>query len=1167
MADKKIIKQNGDKPIAMIDSELTININADSQGLAEIKRHQKGIRKDVKETQQKIGGLGNYLANLINKGFEKLSGSIGYDFAVNMNTLQRGGSNAPPLSQVLLKRTQTVSKHKQLINDFTWLNVYGDVLTGKTHYIYLLAEKGNPENCIWIKCKDLNIEQTVMTFKVTLAEITKTPISSDNIWYEKVAEKLGQETLVIIDDLPSFKNNDSLFEVLYFLYYACKKYGVKIISSSSININQNLIRNFNKDYVGVQIPPFTVEDIQELLKLKNNSLNNTEKLAYWVGAVTKYNPALTLACVDYLETKNWEITNEVFKSIQDGFYSTELSREARDLLLNEIDSDDTKELLYRLSIISNVFDIRYVDNISAILPEIKHPYDKLHQLEGYWLQRNGEEYRISPLLEKIGATNLPVKTVKAVHLCIAQILGKTKVLSPIEFVKMFSHLIQAEEYNNGAHALYLVLTELINSDIDKDYWGISSIWYDMPLPPKISNELKFLIRAKQIITCLKFNKDVSYLINDLNRMDENNQFAGAIFLMLAVESIDYNPDLSLTYLQKFLSLQDDQLLKEVFKENLEKFIWIYPLKIKGDLKLTQKFLAIIENMTDEQLAKSYDEDMYYDSAMLLVDNIWLEELRKVESFRDWEKCIKLFLKIKEIGEKKNDAILFSCSVRALIIVKFEYQKKEEEALKIYHDALSFPHHQNDSLFLLHAIIGKQYIFIKKYEEGERYLLSALQLSENHYPFETIDALFFAAKCKEGNNSGAVLGYLQKALHLNCKQELKNELINIKILGELGVFYFNEGKHIDSYNAFKEAVTGLRNIEEKNNPWKSTLVVFGHVLGFINHFMETGTELTVFRNNETYAKPSLGFFWIENEKRHEFYNMQRDILINLSMGKFAGDVNFYEDAKYWLNIAEKELKQINYVAFSILTKRELIPYLIIDGDYQESIDKCIEYSIQFIASKNNPEKEIIKLEDLELIIRDAEKLSGAIDLSVPFVFIPLMLHLLELKVKRNENIELISIEILKNIKEIKTKYGETEVLNSILKVFAVTFSETQEEKDILSNISEYPNDVKVIYYLAHSIVTTKKEALELHLMVVEYLYSLYQIDKFVLLEIILPFFKTFWLHSYIDYRYDFQNTDIIDSQLEVMLKRAEESTLKQLLKLMVTGLNPNVPSQALDFLES
>lgn len=1168
MADKKIIKQSGDNPFAMIDSNISITIEADNQNSEEMKQFHKDVKRDLKDTKGKISGLRNYLTTIINKGFDKIRSNIGYDFALNMNSLQRGGNYHPPLSPILLEREATLSIHEPYLNDSTWFHIYGDVLTGKTHYLYLLSKKLNSKNNIWIKCKQLDSEQANMAIKLSLAEFTKKNLTAEKDWFENVAEKLGQDTVLILDDLPAFQINDTLFENLNFIYSAYKKYGLKVISSGSMNLPHSLTKNFDSDTVkSIQVPTFTDEDIIKLIQIKNNSLKNTQYLAVWIGAVTKYNPSLIVACVEYLDSKNWDITKEVYTNIQNGFYSLELNREVRDLLLNDIHDSDTKELLYRLSIINTEFDDRYVDKISSISPHIIHPYDKVHLLEGYWLQRTSEGYRVSPFVDKIGVTNLSSNIIKEIHSRIALILSESKVLSPAEFIRMFNHLIQAEEFNHAAHALFLALTELNNADIDKDYWAISSIWYDTPLPMGISKGLRLLIRAKQIIICQKFNKDITHLINELDSIDEDNQFIGAIYLMLAFELIDYNLELSLTYLEKVFNRNNDKLITEEFKENIEELIWLYPTRIKGDIYHTNRLIDIINKMSEEQIEKAFHSDMSYDGVMLLVDNIWLEEVQLDESERDWTRCIQLFDKIKEIGLNRKNPILFSCAIRALIMVKFEYLNKEEEAVSLYNAALSFEHN-DDSLFLLHSIIGKQFIYKKNYATATSYFLSAVELNSSNYPYEKLDAYVFTAKCLEGINSAESLRYLKEAKELNANQEVCNELINSKLLGEIGICYFNENMYAESYKYLKDSLNILRKIEEKDNVWESMVVVFGHVLGYIASMARTGIPPKEFDEKETYTKPSIGMIWMDNNKRHEYYNSQLEFRLNLLMGYLAGATNNYEDEFYWLSTSQQELKENNITCiFSLLNKQELLPHLIIQRKFVEAINNGIEFSIEFVSSRDSgkQERDVFEPIDIETTINDTDRLNDALQIAIQHVFIPLMFYLSEMKIKNKEDIIEITEKIVRNLEFNKQKYNNCKVFDTIIKVFKMAFLENHNERDFLNGTNECSNNEKILFYVALSIIASKRNAMDLHLKMVVYLYNLYKNEDFIFLKIVTPFYKTFWMYSYINDRLDFQNTEKIDANLEGILKGNDTNTLKQLLHLMNLGLKIPASVDVLKFL--
>lgn len=1193
MSDKKVIKQNGDNPLAFIDSNVSVTVNADGQYSEETKRFHKEVRTDLKETKQKLSGLVSYLASIINKGFDKVRGNIGYDLALNMNTLQKGGNYAPPLSSTLLSRTNTLSTHDPYLNDLTWLHIYGDVLTGKTHYLYLLAEKLKASNTIWLKCKNLNTEQVNMTIKLTLAESTKTSITNEQDWFDKVIAKLEKSSVLIIDDIPSVQHNDILFDNLSLLYSSCEKYGVKIISSGSVSLRQSLTKLFKRDsFKSIQIQPFTNEDIIELIQLKNKGFEKVFNYASWIGAVTKYNPSLAVACVDYLDSKKWQFTSEVVNNINNGFYSLELSSEVRDLLIDDIEDENAKEFLYRLSIINNEFDNRYIDGLSSIPPEITYPYDKVHLLEGYWLQRTRQGYRTSPFIDKIGEKNLPSMTVKKVHLCIAGIIKKSKVLSPSEFVKLFTHLVLAEEFNDAAYLLSSALIELNSSEMDKDYWLITSLWSKTSLPKDIRIELRVYLRVRQIIACLKFQKDIKYLLEDLdilmkelNALDEKKEkkvFISMGYLMLSIESMDYDINLSLTCLERALSsktskdnLIDRELIEKVYQDNdeietfrgnIESLIWLYPLKIQGDINQVKKFLSIIDNMSKEQIIKVFEDDLSYQASMSLVDSIWLEESKLEVSKRNWDRCISALHQVKECAENKDIPILYACAIRGLIIVMFEYLNKQEEAVALYKSSLSF-NHNNDSLFLVHSIMGKQYVYIKENEQATTYFSLAIEQKSQNYPFELVDTLVFAARCISEKNPSKTTTYLKDAIQISNSIEVDTELLKAKLLGELGVHYFIQRMYTNSYNYFKDSLQTLQQLEVSDIR-KSAVVSLSHTLGYVTAVIKTGTAPILATDAETYVEPYIGIIWIENEKRHDFYSRDREVQLNLLMAYMAGEIGNRNDEFYWLKRCEIENQKYAIKGpVALVSKKELVPHLILKHDFSQAIDKGIEFFIELVATmdSNRLGGSSLQIGDVETTINNSDRFSHSIDMSIPYVFIPIMVHLAELRIRRKESVSKMVEDIVQATEDNKKRYKDCEAFNKIIKVFTLAFLDDCNAKDFLVKVDTYSDNEKTLYYIAYSLATSKENAMDTHLKIIYYLYSLYGRETFILLDILTPFFQAFWMDGYINSRYDFNNTEIIDSKLEELLVERDEKTIKRLLNLMNFGFGIQVPEEVSEFL--
>ncbi|WJN47595.1 hypothetical protein QUH71_26895 (plasmid) [Priestia aryabhattai] len=1158
--------------------DFTLNrIFTEKQFIEESREFRNDVREEFINTRKKIGGIRRYLTTVINRGFEKLKNDIG-KFDIALNPLQSGWDYPPPLSQVLLKRDISISNDEKHMHHLTWFHLYGEVSTGKTHYLHLLSEK-IPGKKIWIKCKGLNNEQVNSAIKFTLAEVAKKNINNGKNSFDIIVEKLAKGTVLIIDDIPQLKANDILVNNLNQLHSACEKHGVKILSSSTVKLTQGLTKYFNKNsYLSVQVPPLLVEDIIELICVKNSSLEDKEKIAYWIGALTKYNPALVAACVDYLDLKSWEITNEVYESLQKGLYSADLNEEVRDLLLEEIKNTDTKELLYRLSLINSEFDNRYIEEICNIQPTIIHPADKLRELEGYWVQKTNTGYRISPLVEKISISNLHTNTLKEVHSSIAKVIRQSKVLSPTDFIKMFSHLCQAEEFNNAALALYNVLFEFKKEELTEDYWGITSIWYNMPLPEGINKNLRLLLRAKQIVACLKFKKDVTYLVNDFKKMkvDKEDELSGAIYLSLALELLNYDENLSMNFLKNFYLQSDEKSLEEFFgtqfldkqEHHIEEIVWWYCLGLKNSRKNIEMWLDILISMSSGQRERAFKSELSYNSCLFFTENIWLSEVKLPRKERDWQSCLDLLNMVKEVGLKINEPILYSCAIRNLIIIYFEYLSLKEEGLKLYKEALTYKHN-DESLFLLHSIVGKQFIYTKEYTVAIDFLKKAIDLNSSKYPFVMIDALVFMAKCREGVDAIEVKEILNKAIEIESKQEISNVLIRVKLLGELGIHYFNENQYNYSYNYFKDAINSFHRLKNKDEEWKSTFVILSHVLGYISTVVSTGEPPLQLPDGDVYAKPTLGMIFSENENRHRNYDIRKYMHINTIMGLFARATNDIKEEFYWLNQAMIDIEENNFKnVLGIATKKAITPHYILRQNFKNAIKNGIDYPIELAASMFKYEEDILENLNTDPILRDEEKFKQVIEASIIAVFLPLMFYVGKIKATKNEDFTKHASEIIRIVEELQVNYISIPTWNIIKNVFKMTFLENHTVREFLEVSQAYSSTEKVLYYVGASIInTSKKEALEIHLKIVSYLYKSYNNERFTFSSIVVPFFKSYWMHSYITNRFDFKNVESIDKELEGILKESDINSLKLLLKLMNSGLCVEVPSDILEFLNS
>ena len=194
----------------------------------------------------------------------------------------------------------------------------------------------------------------------------------------------------------------------------------------------------------VNCPSFTEEEVRELVKSCGGDQEIWGSIAFIVGQAG--HPQLTHAFVVGMSERGWPI-EEFSDVISRGLssedtdavhYSVRLSLE-RDL------SEASRDLLYRLSLVSGHFKRPLALSIAGILPAVPRAGERMDQLVGPWIEASGRgRYRISQLASGIGREMLTLEERKRIHRTIAEECFKQDKIDVFDVNTIIMHALAAE---------------------------------------------------------------------------------------------------------------------------------------------------------------------------------------------------------------------------------------------------------------------------------------------------------------------------------------------------------------------------------------------------------------------------------------------------------------------------------------------------------------------------------------------------------------------------------------------------------------------------------------------------------------------------------------------------------------------------------------------------
>lgn len=179
-----------------------------------------------------------------------------------------------------VRRERVVNLLYAELSIVTWLNVKGATGIGKSFIAGLITTKHGTSNTVWISLRgERNKEEILLSLlNGHLLRIASTSENNLNQTYtagklsftelaKKAASVLGQETILIIDEVPDLAKNISLAENIAELSLAIREVGGKLLTTSQRRLPSNILLALS--HIGISekdVIAMSVEEIIEMLQ-------------------------------------------------------------------------------------------------------------------------------------------------------------------------------------------------------------------------------------------------------------------------------------------------------------------------------------------------------------------------------------------------------------------------------------------------------------------------------------------------------------------------------------------------------------------------------------------------------------------------------------------------------------------------------------------------------------------------------------------------------------------------------------------------------------------------------------------------------------------------------------------------------------------------------------
>ena len=1137
----------------------------------------QNFRKRFNSLEQNISEKMVY----VNKQFADADTSVEYSVETPIISV-------PPQVENYCSREENIAELKGILSDYNWLNIFGGIGSGKTQLAILLTQAYS--NCqFWLRMRGLTSIKAVMLIDNAIKSlIGRNPINDKD--FEDFCRIIGINSIVVFDDLPAvFEDNDLSYRLLQFVN-TCKNYEIKIISTSPSPLSEWLLERLEENTLNqLPVPAFSDKDVIELL-IKENiaSTLDVKNVARMLNVIAQGHSMLIVGMTHFLKQQEWKFDNRTFERLLKGDYAPKIIENIARRLVESVDDKDIRELLYRSTLVVCDFTIEDINLLAQAEPTIPQPQEKLLQLLGLWIERDVDgRLRLSPLIKKLGSSNLsPTTVINCNNLLANNILKKGK-LNPYDVVHTILYLIGAESTSRAGWLYLMAISQLYISGYQKDHAGLLDFWSTKDLPVEMDLQTRILIRGSQAKLYHRFNRDPSFVLDDLDKlMLQITEDIGWVTWGIAMDIVP-------TYAKQD-PMRCNHLIRQMIKHGREvtlpsgeKFEMLDEISFEILIWITAFGIETIEHQKDWiETFKIFDKDSrdclindeFFDMGCRLVtESAWLFELKKPVEEQNWMPHVEVLEDIAFWAKENNIELLWACAKRIETLILTEHLKDYERAIKNITLALSEANDDPDVQFLLKEGIGRHYGYQGLNNESIEWLDTAFREKAIKFPIVRSQAYIYSSKTISKSDPTQSVQYLKKAVAIGRNTDIFPPIERIKALGELVIALWLNDEIVEAYQYWNEAAEILFANKEKSDSWKSLFQVFGHVSGYLSSIACDKEPPQKLQDGSPYKSPERGFFIYYREDLSKEYGKYPDSILMVQMGQFADGIHNYTEGQKWVKRAYNEALTHNHSSTKIIAGPRIVFGNILNHEYEQALDMGIEISKTTMAMQKFGSHDL----SLTLTASDEKKiLDGFSDevwievenFSHLITVLPISFHIATQVIRKNSVKDIPINKIANRLKEISKK--------SLIKAKWLKISELYDQMFSRDNdFNKYYTDSKlyqdgsnyvlnVLHLLAASIQhnADPKNAIISQLSFASSLFKLSIHDSFLINHIFTPFFLAFWKDKFANTRFMFQTPSLVSAELEKVNSLPVDKQAKKMLLTIVNNLDvPPVPTNIMQWL--
>lgn len=774
---------------------------------------------------------------------------------------------------------------------------------------------------------------------------------------------LDPGSAIVLDDLPRFERGGQLSQRLIQIASAIGTRNQKLITLSHHSIPSDIVASLaDGRFFETTSPPMTANDAGDIFEQHGGTRDAiaTPALESFVLS-TSGNPTLLAAVARAIQAEGWQHAEEHRVKCAEIASTGEIAQETMFRLLNSVEREESRELLYRLCLVTADFGLTEVRCVSSVIPEVEKPQERYNSLQGLWIERQGNDiWVVCPLVRAVGVLELDATVMQSALVALSDLLFEPGSISPIDFAKAVGYLRRAKcDTRLGLHLLHALesVHELPRAWQTLVYQTttISGLLSECPTP------IAVLIKAEQIKVAHALGNaarehvaEAEHLFS-LLKPDEIwaiSAYSANVAPLVAKDDFGAGIRLCRLLVDNFETLirfvKDD--LRDLDVRLWAEVEFMCPWFIVSEVKSADDFgewFDFIRHQPPERAKRILSADLAAQGLSLVLDRLWMVQHELPKTERNFEPALEAYETVIEYSKKLKLPLVHVLAVRSQIVVHAEYLNDLSGATRLAEEFLAEVHHDDEVIFLIREVIGRQYAYKQKYELAVKNLSKACSIDTGTFDNLRCRAFIELSQVTGETDTGQALEYSKQAVKV-ARRNPRNvtELDMVASLGELAIAAWFAGDRQLAFDSIDEAFIRLPEVRDESIEYKTIVVILSHALGYMATMAAIGKP-----PDENFTVPQRGRLIGHNKLAAGLYDERNYKSLDMSptlLVMFANATDRTDRAEFWANKGIDDARASGLLACVSPLSEALISTLIAKGRTDAALDYAFESAIASTA---------------------------------------------------------------------------------------------------------------------------------------------------------------------------------------------------------------------------